>query len=80
MTVKAYILINVKTGTEDEVCKKLVGFNEVEEVSTIYGEYDAVVKVQATDMDHLDRFIIETLRGIPNIFLTATMLISKEYI
>jgi DNA-binding Lrp family transcriptional regulator len=80
MTVKAYILINVKTGTEDEVCQKLVSFDEVEEVSTIYGEYDAVVKIQAMDMDHLDRFIIEKLRGIPNIFLTATMLISKEYI
>jgi len=79
MTVKAYILMNVKTGTEDEVCKELVKFEEMEEVATIYGEYDAVAKVHAKDMDHLDRFIIEKLRGIPNIFLTATMLIAKEY-
>lgn len=79
MTVRAYIMINVKTGTEDEVCEELVKFEEVEEVATVYGEYDAVVKVQAKDMKQLDHFIIEKLRGIPNIFLTATMLIAKEY-
>jgi len=79
MTVKAYIMMNVKTGSEDEVCQELAKFDEVEDVSTIYGEYDAVVKVNALDMDHLDGFILEKLRGMPNIFLTATMLIAKEY-
>ena len=79
MTVKAYIMINVNIGTEDEICKNLVKFDEVEEVATIYGEYDALIKVKANDMSHLDRFILENLRGIPNIFLTATMLVSKEY-
>lgn len=79
MTVKAYIMINVNIGTEDEICKNLVKFDEVEEVATIYGEYDALIKVKANDMSHLDRFILENLRGIPNIFLTATMLVAKEY-
>jgi len=79
MTVRAYIMINVKTGTEDEVCEELVRFEEVEEAATVYGEYDAVAKVRAKDMKQLDHFIIEKLRGIPNIFLTATMLIAKEY-
>ena len=79
MTVKAYIMINVNTGTEDEVCDDLVKLEEVEEVATVYGEYDAVVKVRAKDMEHLDHFIVEKLRGIRNIFLTATMLIAKEY-
>ena len=77
--MKAYIMMNVNTGSEDEVCDELVKFEEVEEVATIYGEYDAVVKVRASDMDHLDHFILKKLRGIPNIFLTATMLIVKEY-
>ncbi len=77
--MKAYIMMNVNTGSEDEVCGELVKFEEVEEVATIYGEYDAVVKVRASDMDHLDHFILKKLRGIPNIFLTATMLIVKEY-
>ncbi len=79
MNVKAYIMMNVKTGTEDEICKKLAGFEEVEEVSTIYGQYDAVIKVSVQDMNELDSFILSKLRNISNIILTATMLISKEY-
>jgi DNA-binding Lrp family transcriptional regulator len=79
MSVKAYILMNVKTGTEDEICKRLVEFKEVEEVSTIYGQYDALIKVGTDDMNHLDSFILNELRGISNITLTATMIISKEY-
>jgi DNA-binding Lrp family transcriptional regulator len=79
MSVKAYILMNVKTGTEDEICKRLVEFKEVEEVSTIYGQYDTLIKVGTEDMNHLDSFILNELRGISNITLTATMIISKEY-
>lgn len=79
MTVKAYIMINVGMGSEDDVCRELVKFEEVEDASTIYGEYDAVAKVHAKDMDSLDEFILKNLRGIPNIFITTTMIIAKEY-
>jgi DNA-binding Lrp family transcriptional regulator len=79
MTVKAFIMINVGTGKEDEVCKELVKYDEVEEVATIYGEYDAILKVKVKDMNHLDDFIVQKLRAMPNIFLTATMIIAKEH-
>jgi DNA-binding Lrp family transcriptional regulator len=79
MTVKAYIMMNMNTGSEDEVCSNLARYEEVEEVATVYGEYDAIIKVVTKDMNHLDHFILDKLRGIPNIFLTATMLIAKEH-
>ena len=79
MTVKAYILVNVSTGTEDEVSKALVEFDEVEEVATIYGEYDAIIKVAAKDMNDLDDFITSKLRSVPNIFMTSTMIIAREH-
>ena len=79
MSVKAYIMINVKTGTEDEVCEKVLKFNEVEEAAAIYGEFDLILKVKAKDMNYLDRLIVDKLRSIPDILLTATMLIAKEY-
>ncbi|HUS79409.1 MAG TPA: Lrp/AsnC ligand binding domain-containing protein [Patescibacteria group bacterium] len=79
MTIKAYIMVGVKTGTEDEVCKELVKFEEVEGAATIYGEYDALIKVAAKDMNSLDDFITKELRSVSNITLTATMIISKEY-
>ncbi len=78
-SVKAYIMMNVKTGTEDAVCEKVLKFSEVEEAAAIYGEYDLVLKVAAKDMDRLDKLIVDRLRAIPDILLTATMLIAKEY-
>ncbi|OGD45916.1 hypothetical protein A3K69_04395 [Candidatus Bathyarchaeota archaeon RBG_16_57_9] len=79
MSIEAYIMMNIKSGSEDEVCDKLTNYKEVIEVSTIYGEYDAIIKVKTEDMKTLDSFIITKLRSIPNIFLTATMLIAKQY-
>ena len=79
MTVKAYIMMNAKSGTEDEICKELVEYEEVEGVATIYGQYDVIIKVAAEDMPGLDDFILNKLRGISNIILTATMIINREY-
>lgn len=79
MSVKAYIMINVKTGTEDEICEKVLKYSEVEEAAAIYGEFDLILKIKAKDMNHLDRLIVDKLREIPDILLTATMLIAKEY-
>jgi anthranilate phosphoribosyltransferase len=72
-------MMNIKSGTEDEVCDKLTKYSEIEEIAVIYGEYDAIVKVKTENMKTLDNFITEKLRGLPNIFLTATMLIAKQY-
>ena len=78
-SIIAYIMMNIKSGAEDEVCEALAKNPIVEEVSVIYGEYDAILKVKSENMRTLDKFITETLRALPNIFLTATMLIAKQY-
>lgn len=78
-SIEAYIMMNIKSGSEDEVCEKLTKYKEVEEVAVIYGEYDAIIKVKTDNMKTLDTFITETLRALPNIFLTATMLIAKQF-
>ena len=77
--IEAYIMMNIETGSEEQVCNTLQTYPEVKEIAVIYGEYDAVIKVEAENMKKLDSFIIERLRAIPNIFLTATMLIARQY-
>ena len=78
-SIEAYIMMNVKSGSEDEVCDSLTQYQEVEEVAVIYGEYDAIIRVKTDNMKTLDNFITDKLRALPNIFLTATMLIAKQY-
>jgi len=79
MPVTAYVLFKVSSGTEREVAQKLVDFNEVIQVDVIFGEYDVVAKVVTEDLDMLEGFVSEKIRAVPNVLVTSTMIISREY-
>ena len=77
--VLAYVLFKVSSGTEREVAQKLVEFDEVIHADIIFGEYDVVAKVMTKDLDALEDFVSDHIRNIPNILVTSTMIISREY-
>lgn len=77
--VIAYVLITMQSGSEKEVLKKVSSFGETLEVDLVYGEYDAIVKVQVESLSDLERFLSEKLRALPNVFLTTTMIVAKQY-
>jgi DNA-binding Lrp family transcriptional regulator len=77
--VLAYVLITLQSGSEKEVLEKVSSFKEALEVNLMYGEYDAIVKVQVEELSDLEKFLSEKLRAIPNIFLTTTMIVAKRY-
>ena len=80
MAVLAYILVTLNSGSETSVLKKISSFEEATEVALLYGEYDAVVKVRVEDLSQLDEFLTDKLRVLPDVFLTTTMIVAKEYI
>jgi DNA-binding Lrp family transcriptional regulator len=79
MAVLAYVLFKVSSGTEREVAQKLVGFDEVTQADIIFGEYDVVAKMATKDLDALENFVSEKVRNVPNVLVTSTMIISREY-
>ena len=79
MAVLAYVLFKVSSGTEREVAQKLIEFNEVLQADIIFGEYDVVAKMLTTDLDSLEGFVSEKVRTVPNVLVTSTMIISREY-
>jgi DNA-binding Lrp family transcriptional regulator len=79
MAVFAYVLFKVNSGTEREVCQKIVTFDEVLEADVIFGEYDVIAKISAPDLDALEDFLSQKLRNVPSIVLTSTMLVGREY-
>jgi DNA-binding Lrp family transcriptional regulator len=79
MAVLAYVLVTMKSGSEKEIMKKVSSLEEVTEVSLLYGEYDAIVKVRFEELSQLDKFLTDKLRVLPDIFLTTTMIVAKEY-
>jgi DNA-binding Lrp family transcriptional regulator len=79
MVVLAYVVITMKSGSEKEVLKRVSSFDEVIEVDLLYGEYDALVKVRVEELSQLDKFLTDKLRTLPDIFLTTTMIVAKQY-
>ena len=79
MTVLAYVLFKVSSGTEREVCQKLVEFDEVLHAAIIFGEYDVVAKIETQDLNTLEEFVSDKIRTVPNVLVTSTMIISRAY-
>lgn len=79
MMIKSYILFKVSSGSEREVSKKIADFDEVLVAGIIYGEYDLIAKVSVPSLEALEEFIAEKIRTVPNILVTSTMIIAREY-
>ncbi len=79
MVTLAYVLVTLKSGAERDVCRKVSNLEEVIQVDELYGEYDAIIKVRVEDLSRLDKFLTDKLRSLPDIFLTTTMIVAKEY-
>ncbi|UCE57414.1 MAG: Lrp/AsnC ligand binding domain-containing protein, partial [Candidatus Bathyarchaeota archaeon] len=79
MSVLAYVLVTLQSGSEKNVLKKVANFEEVREVDLVYGEYDAIVKVKVDEMSRLDEFLTDRLRVLPDIYLTTTMIVARQY-
>lgn len=79
MAVLAYVLFKVSSGTERHVAEKLVDFEEVLQADLVFGEYDVIAKVMTKDLDMLEDFVSDHVRNVPNVLVTSTMIISREY-
>ncbi len=79
MSVLAYVLVTLNPGTEKNILKKVAYFKEVMRVSMMYGEYDALLKVNAESLDQLNEFLTDKLRVLPDIFQTATLIVAKTH-
>ena len=79
MAVIACVLFKVSSGTEREVCQKLVEFDEVIQADIVFGEYDVLAKIEMQSLSDLEEFVSEKVRNVPDVLVTSTMIISREY-
>jgi DNA-binding Lrp family transcriptional regulator len=77
--VIAYVMFKVSSGAERAVAQKLIEFEEVMQADVIFGEYDVVAKLMTRDLDALEDFVSDHVRNVPNVLVTSTMIISREY-
>jgi DNA-binding Lrp family transcriptional regulator len=79
MVILAYVLFKVASGTEREVAQKLIEFDEVIQADIVFGEYDVIARMTTETLDKLEEFVSQKIRTVPNVLVTSTMIISREY-
>jgi DNA-binding Lrp family transcriptional regulator len=74
----AYVLVNTEMGLEFDVARELRKIEGVEEVSTVYGVYDIVVKVSSETSEDLKRIITWQIRKLSSVKATLTNIIHEK--
>ena len=49
------------------------------EADIVFGEYDVIVRMETDDLEKLEEFVSQSIRAVPNVLVTSTMIISREY-
>jgi DNA-binding Lrp family transcriptional regulator len=75
---RAFVLINVESGSEDEVLKELKMLEGVEEAYFSYGVYDLIAKIKADTMEQLKEMVTRKIRALSNVRSTLTLIIMDE--
>ena len=72
--MRAYVLVKVRTGQEREALDALHDIASLEEIDFLFGEYDYILTLQATDTETLARLITTRIRKAPGVLQTVTLL------
>jgi DNA-binding Lrp family transcriptional regulator len=75
---RAYILLNVEGGAEDNVLSQVRNINGVEQAYVSYGVYDLILKVKSDTMQELRDVVTHKIRQIKQVQSTLTLLIVDE--
>ena len=75
---KAFVLINVESGAEQEIVDELKKIDGVEEAYFSYGVYDIITKVKAETMEQLKDMVTKQVRTLPKVRSTLTLIMMEE--
>jgi DNA-binding Lrp family transcriptional regulator len=75
---RAFVLINVESGSEDEVLKELKKIAGVEEAYFSYGVYDLISKIKADTMEQLKDMVTRKIRALSSVRSTLTLILMEE--
>ena len=75
---RAFVLINVESGSEDEVLRELKKIEGVEEAYFSYGVYDLITKIKADTMESLKDMVTRRIRALNKVRSTLTLIMMEE--
>jgi DNA-binding Lrp family transcriptional regulator len=75
---RAFVLINVESGFEDNVLRELKAVPGVEEAYFSYGVYDIITKIKAETMEQLKDMVTKKVRALSKVRSTLTLIMMEE--
>jgi DNA-binding Lrp family transcriptional regulator len=75
---RAFVLINVESGSEDEVLNEIKKIEGVEEAYFSYGVYDVVTKIKSDSMENLKEMVTRKIRALNKVRSTLTLIMMEE--
>ncbi|HLN45787.1 MAG: Lrp/AsnC family transcriptional regulator [Chloroflexota bacterium] len=75
---RAFVLINVESGSEDEVLRELKQMEGVEEAYFSYGVYDLITRIKADTMENLKDTVSRRIRSLNKVRSTLTLIMMEE--
>ncbi len=73
----AYVLVNLADAKEQTLLKELQDMEGVEEAHILFGEWDLIVKIKTGSPEEAADFVMNELRGHPDVRLTSTLIVAK---
>jgi DNA-binding Lrp family transcriptional regulator len=68
-----FVLISTAPAKEHEVYNTLQNINEIKELHPLFGEYDLIAKIEASDFNVLGQVVVDKIRTIPGVIDTKTL-------
>ncbi len=75
---RAFLLINVETGSEDNTLNQLKKMDFVEEAYVSYGGYDIITRVKANNMTELKETVTHKIRSLDKVRSTLTLIMMEK--
>ncbi len=75
---QAYVVIHCDRGEEYSILKNISHIPEVKEADVVFGFYDVICKIEASDDKTLENVITKAIRSVPHVSTTMTLNIIKE--
>jgi DNA-binding Lrp family transcriptional regulator len=68
-----FVLIRTAPTKEHEVYGELRKVKGIVELHPLFGEYDFIAKIEATDFDAMERVVVDQIRAIKGVITTKTL-------
>ena len=73
--MRAYIFVKTKPGTSEDVVRRIKSrVKEVLQADSIYGRFDAIIIVEAANLESISEILYKVIEKDPNIIHTETSL------